>query len=235
MNYFEYEIKKDASEEGTESQIFKQLECYFKTNLYASNESLNILESTFLRTKNLSFNLLGSQLRLDENSNIAKSISSGDTLKDITQYSGENFDFPTHNEFTLHTERIDLKNEDEFKKELKKNEPYRERSQNMEVTSWSGVVNLKEYAINQDLNPEIIIKKCTSDFELIQELVFRYLRPPTPPEPGEIILIQEPNILTAPAPPLVIRQQPPKPITPEPLVIREVPPPPPRNLGMKLM
>lgn len=33
------------------------------------------------------------------------------------------------------------------------------------------------------------------------------------------------NSLVPPAPPLIIRQQPPRPITPQPLVIREAPPP----------
>lgn len=32
------------------------------------------------------------------------------------------------------------------------------------------------------------------------------------------------NSLVPPAPPLIIRQQPPRPITPQPLVIREAPP-----------
>ena len=52
-------------------------------------------------------------------------------------------------------------------------------------------------------------------------MAIRYLRPPTPPIPGDIIITQEANTLTAPAPPLVIRQQPPRPDTPEPVVIRE--------------
>lgn len=38
-----------------------------------------------------------------------------------------------------------------------------------------------------------------------------------------------------PAPALIIRQQPPKPETPEPLVIREVPPPVPPKVGKKLI
>jgi len=41
--------------------------------------------------------------------------------------------------------------------------------------------------------------------------------------------------LTPPAPPLIIRQQPPRPPTPEPLVIREAPPQPPPAIGLKLM
>ncbi len=55
----------------------------------------------------------------------------------------------------------------------------------------------------------------------------RYLKPPTPPPPGDIIIKQECNYTCAPTPPLIIRQQPPRPCTPEPLVIRECPPPSP--------
>lgn len=61
----------------------------------------------------------------------------------------------------------------------------------------------------------------TKKLEYIQEIAIRYLRPPNPPPPGEILITQEPNVLPLPAPPIVIRQQPPKPPTPEPIVIRE--------------
>lgn len=63
----------------------------------------------------------------------------------------------------------------------------------------------------------------------------RYLRPPTPPAPGDIVITQEPNVVTPPAPPLVIRQQPARPTTPEPLVIREKPPAPPPQIGRKVI
>ena len=42
-------------------------------------------------------------------------------------------------------------------------------------------------------------------------MAVRYLKPPAPPAPGEIIIKQEPNKPVAPAPPLIIRQQPPRP------------------------
>lgn len=41
--------------------------------------------------------------------------------------------------------------------------------------------------------------------------------------------------MTPPAPPLIIRQQPPRPPTPEPLVIREAPPQPPGQVGRKVI
>lgn len=92
-----------------------------------------------------------------------------------------------------------------------------------------------DYPINEDTNPEIVNKKISQQLEYVQELAVRYLRPPTPPAPGEIVITQEPNTLTPPAPPLVIRQQPPRPETPEPLIIREAPPQPPPAIGRKLI
>lgn len=40
--------------------------------------------------------------------------------------------------------------------------------------------------------------------------------------------------MTPPAPPIIIRQQPARPITPQPVVIREAPPPMPPTLGRKV-
>lgn len=52
---------------------------------------------------------------------------------------------------------------------------------------------------------------------------------------GEIIINQMANVLTPPAPPIIIRQQPPRPATPEPIVIREAPPAPPPSIGRKVI
>jgi hypothetical protein len=88
-----------------------------------------------------------------------------------------------------------------------------------EVVEWRGVIPINQYVINEDQNPEIITKKSSQQLEYVQELAIRYLRPPTPPTPGEIIITQEANTAVAPAPPLIIRQQPARAETPEPLVI----------------
>jgi len=53
--------------------------------------------------------------------------------------------------------------------------------------------NTDEYLINKDSNPHIIIKKPTNSIELKQNIEISYLRPPTPPSPGEIIIEKEPN------------------------------------------
>lgn len=102
-----------------------------------------------------------------------------------------------------------------------------------EVLNWRGDLNINEYQINEDANPEIITKKIDRSIEYVQELAIRYLRPPTPPTPGEIVITQEANFQVGPAPPLIIRQQPARASTPEPLVVREAPPQPPPAVGPK--
>jgi hypothetical protein len=104
-----------------------------------------------------------------------------------------------------------------------------------EAVNWRGLVPLHEYEINEDLNPEVILKSSNHEIEYVQEMAIRYLRPPTPPEPGEIVINQLPNLVTPPAPPIIVRQQPPRPVTPEPCVIREAPPPPPPQIGRKII
>ena len=102
-----------------------------------------------------------------------------------------------------------------------------------EVLAFNG--NLSEYAFVEDANPQVVTKKVQQQLEYVQELAIRYLRPPTPPAPGEIVIQMEGNKLNGPAPPLVIRQVPARPDTPEPLVVREAPPQPPTPVGRKLI
>jgi hypothetical protein len=104
-----------------------------------------------------------------------------------------------------------------------------------EVINWRGIIPITEYIINEDMNPEVITKRTEQQLVYIQELAIRYLRPPTPPAPGEIIIQQEMNTLTPPAPPLILRQMPARAATPEPLVIREAPPQPPAAVGRKVI
>lgn len=102
-----------------------------------------------------------------------------------------------------------------------------------EVQAWRGDLAITEYRIHEDNNPQIINKKVQQSIEYVQELAIRYLRPPTPPAAGEIVIIQEPNIATGPAPPLIIRQAAARAATPEPLVLREAPPQPPVPIAPK--
>ena len=104
-----------------------------------------------------------------------------------------------------------------------------------ETEEWSGELPLDEYPLNEDENPEVIVKKSSEVLEYVQELAIRYLRPPTPAAPGEILITQEPDTQVGPAPPIIIRQHPPRPETPEPLVIREAPPAPPPHIDRKVI
>ena len=104
-----------------------------------------------------------------------------------------------------------------------------------ESLDWHGKIPLCNYEINKDERPHVVYKKPSCELNYVQELAVRYLRPPTPPIPGDIVIIQEPNKQTPPAPPVVIRQHPAKPVTPEPIVIREAPPKQPPSLGKKLI
>jgi hypothetical protein len=104
-----------------------------------------------------------------------------------------------------------------------------------ESIGWTGSTPIHEYLINEDKNPEIIRKKTQHELEYVQDVAIRYLRPHTPEDYGEIIIKEEPSVYTPPAPPLVIRQVPPRPITPEPLVFREAPPPLPPKLERKVI
>ena len=104
-----------------------------------------------------------------------------------------------------------------------------------EVNNWKGVIAIEQYRINQDANPEVVKKKIQKGLEYVQEIAIKYLRPPSPPEPGEIFIKQEPNNLTIPAPPLIVRQAPPRLDTPAPIIIREAPPTPPKPSGRKLI
>ncbi|CAF0763744.1 unnamed protein product [Adineta steineri] len=91
------------------------------------------------------------------------------------------------------------------------------------------------YKINFDPNPQIIRKHANDAVTYKQEVAVRYLRPPTPPPPGPLIIKEVRNPALPAAPPIVIRQRPPRPATPPPLIIRERPPQPPAQLAPKLI
>lgn len=101
--------------------------------------------------------------------------------------------------------------------------------------NWAGPIPLSDYPLNEDASPEIVRKKPDKTVVYQQEVAIRYLRPPTPPAPGDIIIKQVVGSNIPPAPPLVIRQQPPRPETPVPLIIREAPPKQPQILGQKVI
>lgn len=172
------------------------------------NSSLDLLDSTYLRSTNLTFNVITTL-----NNKTPTNLTNADSMCDVTVWAKHNF----------------KKEEDIAENKLKDQEKFQ--------LKWSREpLNLNEYPLNKDSNPQFITKKLNNiNLELIQELCVKYLKPPTPPPPGEIIILKENNLLIAPAPPLVIRQIPPRPHTPKPLVVREAPPQAPKQHGVKLI
>ena len=96
-------------------------------------------------------------------------------------------------------------------------------------------LRIDDYKLNCDASPLVINKKHGQSVTYDQMHAVRYLRPPTPPVPGEVIINQEADMVTKAAPPLVIRQVPARPATPEPLVIREAPPTPPQPVPVTII
>jgi len=76
-----------------------------------------------------------------------------------------------------------------------------------EINEWKGHIPISDYRINEDTNPDVIVKRSTQPIVYKQDMAIRYLRPPTPPPPGDIYIREEQVQLPA-APPLIIRQQP---------------------------
>ena len=94
---------------------------------------------------------------------------------------------------------------------------------------------LNEVPLNIDPNPEVINKKPVRPVHYKQQIALKFLKPPTPPQPGDIVIKQEKDVQIAPVPPLLVRQKPPKPLAPAPLVVREQPPAPPAPIPPKVI
>jgi hypothetical protein len=89
------------------------------------------------------------------------------------------------------------------------------------------------YKLNVDESPILIRKKPTQKLEYTQNVSLKYLKPPKPEKPGDIVLIQEPTVQIRPAPALLIREKAEKPVQPAPVVFREKPPKQPEILPPK--
>jgi hypothetical protein len=132
----------------------------------------------------------------------------------------------------VETENVPLNPTDIYSQNTNPDNKWIRRS---ETISWKEDYDIKKYPLNNDQTPIIINKKTEQKLYQSQEVFIRYLKPPTPPPPGEIIIREEPNLQTQPAPPLVIRQYANRPVTPAPLVVREQPPGAPALLQPKLI
>ncbi|CAF1090067.1 unnamed protein product [Rotaria sordida] len=90
--------------------------------------------------------------------------------------------------------------------------------------------DVKNYPINVDPNPELIVRPNTQRLTYKQDIAVRYLKPNTPPPPGPIIIREIRAPPPPAAPPMILRQRPPPPRTPSPIIIRERPPPRPKSV-----
>lgn len=61
-----------------------------------------------------------------------------------------------------------------------------------ECQNWKGPVSIDNYKLNYDPDPEIIYKENHQPVEYTQDIMVRYLKPPTPPPPGDIIIREQP-------------------------------------------
>lgn len=100
---------------------------------------------------------------------------------------------------------------------------------------WKGQLEISNYPINIDSDPEVIQKTSLETLNYVQPVSIKYLKPPSPPPAGDIIIKREKDILLPKAPPLIIRQRPQMPATPETLVYREQPPEMPEVLEQKVI
>ena len=88
-----------------------------------------------------------------------------------------------------------------------------------EERNWRGDAPLSDFPPNNDPNPEIIVRPLPLEFE--QGVIIRYLRPPTPQPAGDLVIIQEDDIMIPHPPPIILRQ---RAATPEAIIYRETPP-----------
>jgi hypothetical protein len=91
-----------------------------------------------------------------------------------------------------------------------------------ELAQFRGPIPLEQYRINDDSNPEVIRKRLDK-VRYTQEVAVRYLNPPQPPKPGDLVIVERQSQIP-PAPPVVLRQEACQPKTPPPQVYREAPP-----------
>ena len=101
--------------------------------------------------------------------------------------------------------------------------------------NWTSTVPIENYSINVDPNPEVVHKTNEAVVEYKQPINIQYLRPPTPPVQGEIVIKQERDVAVPAAPPVIIRQRPASQNDVYPIILREKPPSPPPILEKQVI
>jgi hypothetical protein len=77
-----------------------------------------------------------------------------------------------------------------------------------ECLNWRGPIPLDQYKINLNTADATVIRKqATHSYDQVQNISVKYLKPPRPTPPGDLIIREEPNVQLPPAPPIIIRQQ----------------------------
>ncbi|CAF0964318.1 unnamed protein product [Rotaria sp. Silwood1] len=102
--------------------------------------------------------------------------------------------------------------------------------QEVQALTAKATPDVKNYPINVDPNPELVVRPNTQRLTYKQDIAVRYLKPNTPPPPGPIIIREIRAPPPPPAPPIILRQRPPPPRTPSPIIIREKPPARPKSV-----
>ncbi|CAF3773549.1 unnamed protein product [Rotaria magnacalcarata] len=102
--------------------------------------------------------------------------------------------------------------------------------QEVQALTAQATPDVKNYPINVDSNPDLIVKPNTQRLTYTQDIAVRYLKPGTPPPPGPIIIREIRAPPPPAAPPMILRQRPPPPRTPSPVIIREKPPQRPKSV-----
>ena len=99
-----------------------------------------------------------------------------------------------------------------------------------ECLNWHSSIPLSQYKLNQDPNPEIINKKYDTKLQHKQTVTYKYLKPPSPAQPGDLVIKQENETLAPCPPPLIVRVSPTERKQAEKVIIREEPPKPPEKV-----
>ena len=81
-----------------------------------------------------------------------------------------------------------------------------------------------QYKLNLDPNPTVIRRKPLERIQHVQSVKLTYLKPPPAPQPGDLLIVQEPDVQIPAAAPLHITEKPNAAPSPAPLVLREKPP-----------
>ena len=89
--------------------------------------------------------------------------------------------------------------------------------------------------LNYDPSPLLIHKKPKKPIFYTQDVAVKFLKPPSPPPPGDLHILQESDIQQPPIKPLVIKHVPPRPVKPPPLVLREKPPLKPEHIPTEFL